>query len=133
MKHFLLFAALALGTLPGVRAGDPPPGKYLLDGRKVFFMLPAKKASQLGSDMAEKDFAASLYRLLTYGEPGPEFPSEKFLRKTCGIRSIAIAGCVVSEGLVAGTQAYNARMKELLVQRLGEDVFAEAEKRNGEN
>ena len=39
----------------------------------------------------------------------------------------AIAGCVVSDGILGAEEGYNSTMKPLLNRKFGRDIFKEAE------
>jgi len=54
-------------------------------------------------------------------------PSEKHLQKTYGVEMCAIAGCIVSDGILSGAESYNLKMKALLNEKYKKDIFFEAE------
>lgn len=111
-------AALLAGS---VRAGSPSPAP---DPMREIFTLNSKTAAERGKADAKKDYAAGTYRILVYGlrkKPGGE---EKQLADK-GIIVDAVAGCVVSEGLLAYANTYNSVMLPLLKKKFGERLLKE--------
>jgi len=49
------------------------------------------------------------------------------LRERYGVTVTAIAGCVVSDGILGAEEGYNSTMKPLLNRKFGHDIFKEAE------
>ncbi len=99
-----------------------------LDRYNVFYPLGENKAYKRGEAFAVEDFENGNYRVLVYGlRPSNTTLSEEYLRQNYGIEFYPIAGCIVSDGIIGGAKGYNAKMKSLLKEKYGKDVFKEAE------
>jgi len=129
---FLSFLLLALFTTvqaeaPKTSSGQPQPPETPYAS---FFALPKDSAATQGTALAESDFKNGIYRILTYGKPASFVPSRDYLRKHYGVESFAIVGCMVTDGLLSGADAYNSTMRTLLNRKFKKDIFAEAEEKN---
>jgi len=111
LASFILFATSSFGAEPK-------------DDLPDFFNLSAHDAGIAASKQANADFAAGRYRLLVYGMRGGSSVTiaDKRLEKQ-GIKVEAIAGCVVSPGILEGALVYNRIMSAKLKARLGRDIF----------
>jgi hypothetical protein len=118
MKALILLALLGCGFL---HAAEPESRNPSVD----LFVLKKREAVKLGKADAAKDFAAGKYRVLVYGLRAEPTKGEKKLEKL-GISLDAIAGCVVSEGILGYADGYNATMSPLLKKKFGADVLREA-------
>ena len=115
MKHILIAIMFLAASLHGAEPKENFP---------EFMKLDKKTAAETARKQAETDFDAGKYRILIYGEMGPPTPAEQRLAKK-GVQAKAIAGCVVSEGILEGARVYNEVMREKLKAKLGYDVFDE--------
>jgi len=80
-----------------------------------------------GQLVARFDLARGHYRILTLGLPTrwrPEYTS--LLRQRYGIEERMVAGCIVSESLLAYAAGYNAVSTEAANRKFGHDIFKEA-------
>jgi hypothetical protein len=85
-------------------------------------------ASLRGRMVAHFDVARGHYKQLGFGLPvayRPEYA--RLLRERYGIEYRAVAGCVVSESLIAYVGAYNAVSTAAANRRFGHDVFRQCE------
>ena len=89
-----------------------------------FMNLDKKTAATSARKQAEADFAAGRYRTLVYGLRTSVSEQDKRL-STDGVEVKAIAGCIVSDGILEGARVYNEVMREKLKAKLGYDIFDE--------
>ncbi len=89
-----------------------------------FDNLDITTAAETARKQAETDFAAGTYRILVFGKRASNSEFDQRLEKA-GVQVKAIAGCIVSEGILEGARVYNEIMREKLKAKLGYDVFAE--------
>lgn len=126
-KSIIALSFFVLFWLFSIEANDTSH-QVDIDGYKEFYSLKRKEAFTAGQNFAMEDFKKGNYRILVYGlRPDIELPSERYLRERYGIDTYPIAGCIVSEGILGGADGYNTKMKALLRQKFGMDVFKEAE------
>jgi hypothetical protein len=81
-------------------------------------------ADILGQLVADFDVARGHYQILEWGLPvswRPEY--NRLLRERYGIETRVIAGCVVSESLIAYAAGYNAVSTNAAKRKFGHDVF----------
>jgi len=77
-----------------------------------------------GAKEAEQDIAAGHLELRTYGYPGPSrYEYGRLLEQRLNVRYVAVAGCMVTEKLVADVDAYNERMQLEIERRYGPDAL----------
>ncbi len=129
---FILFLGLIgcasrSGEAPGDKNGPQYAEWPSIDGEKIFDPLSSADATKKGRQLARKDFDAGYYRILYYGySTGVVSKAEKRLFHKFGVRGYSVAGCMVTEGLIAGANSYNATMQYLLNQKFGRDIFRES-------
>jgi hypothetical protein len=95
-----------------------------------FMNLSKRAAAAVARRQAETDFAAGRYRMLVYGLRGSS--DDKRLAKH-GVEVKAIAGCIVSDGILEGARVYNEVMREKLKAKLGRDVFNDKDQAKTQN
>lgn len=76
---------------------------------------------------AIRDFNNGIMQIETFGLRMSNSPYENYLAKH-GIKMKTVAGCVVNERIVKHASVYNKEMKRRIRQKLGRDIFAEAQK-----
>ena len=86
--------------------------------------LSKREAATAARKQAEADFAEGHYRMLVFGLRAVNSEHDKRLAKD-GVEVRAIAGCIVSDGILEGARVYNQVMREKLKAKLGRDVFAD--------
>ena len=89
-----------------------------------FMNLDKKTAAATARQRADADFAAGKYRMLVYGLRRGNPATDRRLAEA-GVELKAIAGCIVSEGILEGARVYNEVMREKLKAKLGRDIFDE--------
>ena len=83
-------------------------------------------ASVRGRIAAHVDVARGHYRTLGYGLPVSWLPEyARLLRGRYGIEYRAVAGCIVSQSLIAYVEAYDAVSSAAAKNRFRHDVFRE--------
>ena len=115
MKHALAAIFLIVASLHAAETKDDFPN---------FMQLKKDEAAKVARRLADTDFAAGHYRILVYGLRGKQTPAEERLAKE-GVEMKAIAGCIVSDGILEGARVYNEAMREKLKAKLGRDIFDE--------
>lgn len=90
------------------------------------FAISCTSHRHAGVRDAERDFAKGTMQIETYGLGGPMNPYEEHLLKN-GIKINSVAGCMVDKEILKHAEGYNLTMKRLINQRLGRDIFKEAE------
>jgi hypothetical protein len=113
MKHAL---AALLFVFTSLHAAEPK--KSFPD----FMRLSKGEAAKVARRQAEVDFAAGDYCILVYGLRASDSSFDLRLAKE-GVHVRAIAGCIVSDGILEGARVYNEIMREKLKAKLGRDVF----------
>jgi hypothetical protein len=109
------------------RPGYVTPVKHKrINGYDLFYDLPKAVALRKGRALAREHFDRSEFRFLVYGLSKGANAFEKRLQDQYGIITSPIAGCIVSEGIVAAAKGYNETMRSLLAKHFGKDVFAES-------
>ena len=99
----------------------PAPVDYSFASTQSF-----EVAKQAGIREAEKDFSNGVFRIQQYGMRSTYIsPNERQLEEKYGIHPWPVAGCIVTQAILGRAEGYNTRMKELLFQHFGKDVFAE--------
>ena len=93
-KFFAAFLTLAT-TIHGAEQKDDFPS---------FHPLNKQQAAATARKQAEADFAAGHYRMLVYGLRRQTSPFDQRLAKE-GVEVKAIAGCIVSDGILEGRRA----------------------------
>jgi len=89
--------------------------------------LSKHPAFQAGKTQALKDFKSGRYLRLVYGlRSEARSEPDRFLENRYQVKTVAIAGCIVTEGLLNGAQGYNETMQALLIAKHGKDIFKEA-------
>lgn len=80
-----------------------------------------------GEFEARIDIAHGRYKELTYGLPVMWFPTyQHLLRERYGVEVHPVAGCVVSDSLIAYIQSYNQVSTAAINKKFGRDVFKES-------
>lgn len=102
-------AAIAAGKLQGNE----------LDGYAVFNGLSKEEASKKARQMAETDFARNAYRILVVGKRPATNAYDDYLKEKYGVLVTPIAGCVISDGIIAAQKSYNSTVKPLLNRKFG--------------
>ncbi|EIQ02004.1 hypothetical protein OpiT1DRAFT_00582 [Opitutaceae bacterium TAV1] len=121
--------SLLLCVLLASACGAETPDSHV--SYKSFFGLSKSEAETKAAALAKSDFESGIYRILVFGlRPAPEHDTYAKHLKSYGIECHAIAGCIVSDGILGTAKGYNEVMKLLLVKKIGKDVFAEYEQRN---
>ncbi|MBI5537040.1 MAG: hypothetical protein HY898_30240 [Deltaproteobacteria bacterium] len=90
-----------------------------------------KKEWRIGQQEARVAFGQKRYEIRVYGYP--EHCLSR-LMLVLGLRSIYlrhVAGCVVSDALVARSRGFNGTMRELLKTEHGHDIIGEQRKEAG--
>jgi hypothetical protein len=143
MKSWLLVLPLALLACATSQNSDPTAAdkpaatgkstRHLpIDGHAVFGDLSHKAAMKKGGKLARECFNKGDFQVLTLGLPGPENAEEaaykERLKTRYGVVVSRAAGCELTDGILGGTQGFNATMSGLLKKRFGTDVFEEARK-----
>lgn len=83
---------------------------------------------------ARYDVLHGNYRVLTYGMPGPWRDDwKRLLQDRYQITNEAVAGCLVSDSLIAYVRAYNGVSIISANEKFGHDVFAEISEEAREN
>jgi hypothetical protein len=83
-------------------------------------------ASVRGRFAGRRDIAKGQYVLLGYGEPGPSRSDYvRLLHERYGVEFKAVAGCIVTESLVAYVDAYDNEVFAAANKKFGHDIFKE--------
>lgn len=122
----VLVTLIFTGGAVGIRAEMETEDKQL-DGYAIFNDLSKETASKKAREMAEHDFAGNRYRIFVAGMRPPKSAYDDYLKEKYGVTVTAIAGCVVTDGIIGAIDGYNSTMKPLLNQKFGHDIFEEAE------
>jgi hypothetical protein len=73
-----------------------------------------------GGAEAERDIAAGVLRLKTYGLPAPWYARYAgLMRQRLGVELRGVAGCDVDDGLRRKVEGYNRRMEVEIARRFG--------------
>jgi hypothetical protein len=81
-------------------------------------------AGRDGAREARATIAHGKLMLLTYGlAMGDQTARDEIARTKLGLEFRVVAGCVVTEGLVKFSEAYNRIMAAEIISRFGPDVF----------
>src|SRR5450755_5190335 len=123
---FVFFAFVLATALAPIHA-DMKPQDNELDGYATFNDLSKEDASKKAREMAETDFARNVYRVFVVGKRPAKSAYDDYLKEKYGVLTTAIAGCVVSDGIIGAQEGYNSTMKPLLNRKFGHDIFKEAE------
>ncbi len=99
-----------------------------------FLVWAIQGPEKAGAAEAERDIAAGVLRLKTYGLPAHWFGDySSLMQSRLGVEIRPVAGCVVTESLVRNVQGYNKRMNEEIASRFGpgaqDKVVADAQSR----
>jgi hypothetical protein len=89
-----------------------------------------------GAADAERDIAAGVLRLKTYGLPSPWFfEYAELMEARLGVEIQGVAGCDVDDGLRRRVAGYNRRVEREIRERFGpaaqETIEAEAKEKSG--
>jgi hypothetical protein len=98
------------------------------------FAWMIRSPEEAGAAEAERDIAAGVLRLKTYGLPAHWIGEYQDLMKSrLGVEIRPVAGCVVPESLRRNAGAYNRRMEAEISRRFGAGAQAKivAEARSG--
>ncbi len=88
-------------------------------------LRPGPDPERQGEAEAERDVAAGVLRLKTYGLPAPWFTEySTLMRDRLGVSLQGVAGCVVDERLRLHVEGYNRRMEKEIGQKFGADAHA---------
>ena len=83
---------------------------------------------------AKRDLAKGTFAVETMGlRRSDSFERDEILRQRHGIETRVVAGCVVTEELVAHMEGYNSVMKPEIRRRFGQDVFERTLAEAGKN
>jgi hypothetical protein len=123
MKRVVVILTLLAATLHAAAPRDDFPN---------FMALKKADAVKVARKQAEADFAAGRYRMLVYGLRGPVSEQDRRLAKE-GVEVKAIAGCIVSDGILEGARVYNEVMRGKLKAKLGRDVFTDQDEARKQN
>jgi len=123
----LLISGVFFATTIGGISADVKPEDNQMDGYAIFNDLSKEDASKKAREMAESDFAKNIYRIFVVGRRPVENAYHEYLQERYGVTVTAIAGCVVSDGILGAEEGYNSTMKPLLNRKFGHDIFKEAE------
>ncbi len=87
---------------------------------------------EAGAAEAERDIAAGVLRLKTYGLPAHwYFKYQELMKSRLGVEIKPVAGCVVDESLRGNVTGYNRRMNAEIARRFGagaqDKIVAEAQ------
>jgi hypothetical protein len=122
MKRVILIPVAAAGALAAALA--------------LYLHEPAaERARREGEAEAERDIQAGSLKLKTCGYPAP-WASEwaRLLEDRLGVEEECVAGCCVTEELVANIRGYDGRMEREIKRRFGNtalyDIAAEAQARH---
>ncbi len=87
------------------------------------------KARELGQADARRDLSNGVMQVKSAGLPGPTREEYAHLLKDrCNAELHPIAGCIVSEGLLAYLRGYDEVSKAAIQQKFGIDIFTELNK-----
>ncbi|MGJ8651705.1 MAG: hypothetical protein ACSHX8_00395 [Opitutaceae bacterium] len=101
------------------------PKDHQINGNEVFYDLKIEEAQRHGAALAKSDYEKGIKRIFVYGLRGGSTDIDRALAVKYQIYQVAIAGCIVSDGIIEGAKAYNETMKELLFIKYKKDVFKE--------
>jgi hypothetical protein len=84
-------------------------------------------AAPLRGDLAARiDVHQGSYQILAYGLPTAERPEyAECLRRRYGVEFRAVAGCIVSPGLISYVEAYDRLASSAANRKFGHDIFEE--------
>src|SRR5471032_2005246 len=106
--------AVFFATAVAATHADVKPQDNELDGSAIFSDLSKEGASKKAREMAETDFARNVYRVFVVGKRPAKSAYDDYLKEKYGVLTTAIAGCVVSDGIIGAQEGYNSTMKPLL-------------------
>ncbi len=87
------------------------------------------KAGELGQADARRDLSNGVMMVKSAGLPGPSWDEyAHLLKERCNVELLPIAGCIVSDGLLAYLRGYNEVSRAAIQQKFGTDIFAELNK-----
>lgn len=127
MRATTLLFGLFLVTAGGIIQAEAEPPVSELNGYAVFHGLSKEDAAKKAEEMATADFERQVYRIFVAGKPPATSAYDKYLMERYGVVTTAIAGCIVSDGILGAQEGYNSTMKPLLNRKFGRDIFKEAE------
>jgi len=82
-----------------------------------------------GQTDARHDLTNGVLTLKTCGLPSPDaFEYWTLLEKRCGVKTIGLAGCMVTDGLLKYEEGYNDVASTYIQQKFGTNIFDELEK-----
>jgi len=85
-----------------------------------FLIWVIRGPEEAGAAEAERDIAAGVLRLKSYGLPAHWFGDyARLMQSRLGVEIKPVAGCVVTTSLVRNVQGYNKRMTEEIIRRFG--------------
>lgn len=88
-------------------------------------MTACSSPLQTGKKDAVRDFNSGIIQLETYGLQKQSNPYQDYLAKH-HIKMKIVAGCIVNDKIIDHAKGYNSKMKQLVNQKLGKDIFQEA-------
>lgn len=97
-----------------------------------FHALDGPQAREQATALAKRDLQNGVTRILVYGLRRGESAEERYLAEHYGVRTVAIAGCIVSDGILEGAKAYNEVVRAHLLALHKKDIFEEARTKAGE-
>ena len=87
---------------------------------------PLTRAAEDGRHEAERDISEGKLILRTYGlMAGGTSPYSRLLFERLGVRTRAVAGCLVDATIIEKTWAYNEVMKKEIARRFGAEALEE--------
>ena len=87
---------------------------------------PLTRAAEDGRHEAQRDIREGKLILRSYGlMAGGTSPYTRLLFERLGVRTRAVAGCVVDATIIEKTSAYNEVMKEEISRRFGAEALEE--------
>jgi hypothetical protein len=95
-----------------------------------------KGPEEAGAAEAERDIAAGVLRLKTYGLPAHWYDDyQKMMKSRLGVEIKPVAACVVTSTLTRNVGGYNRRMEEEITRRFGaaahDQIVAQAQNGTG--
>jgi len=76
---------------------------------------------------AEKDLVNGIYKIETYGLPGPTREYYSDVLSEYGVQLDSVAGCVVNKKILGHSAGYNYTMKQAIKKKYGESFFIDSQ------
>ncbi|MCW5551812.1 MAG: LysM peptidoglycan-binding domain-containing protein [Verrucomicrobiae bacterium] len=129
LRPWMAMAAAVLLSVPvelclAQTENMPKPDKDMLG-----YPNDPAKAVELGQADARHDLSNGVMMVKSAGLPGPAWGEyTRLLKEQCNVELLPIAGCIVSEGLLAYLRGYNETSTAAIKQKFGADILAELDK-----